>query len=92
MSEATELSKFCQDVLNEFDENITDAVFCYVQSNKTLMCRYLALVRQYDKGKQIVNSQLAQAITRAYGLKSSKQKNEMPNSVLIESFSDLEEK
>lgn len=92
MSENTELSKFCQDVLNEFDENIADAVFCYVQSNKTLMCRYLALVRKHDKGKQIVNSQLAQAITREFDLKSTKHQNKTPNSVLIESFSELEEK
>lgn len=92
MSEATELSKFCQDVLNEFNDNITDAVFCYLQSNKELMCRYMELVRHLEKGKQTVNSQLAQAITRKFGLISTKQKNEKPNSVLIESFSELEEK
>ena len=92
MSETDDLKQFCDDVLKEFKSNITDAVFCYLQSDKKLMCRYLALVRKYDKGKQTVNSQLAQAITRANELKSTKRKKGKPNSILIESFSELEEK
>jgi hypothetical protein len=49
-------------------------------------------MRDYQRGKQTLNSQLAQAITREFGLKSTNQTNEAPNSVLIESFSELEEK
>jgi hypothetical protein len=49
-------------------------------------------MRDYERGKQTLNSQLAQAITREFGLKSTYQTNETPNSVLIESFSELEEK
>ena len=90
MSETSELKQFCDEVLNEFNNNITDAVFCYLQSDKKLMCKYLALVRDLEKGKQTINSQLAQAITREFGLKSTKRINETPNSVLIESFSELE--
>ena len=92
MSEATTLSQFCDEVLNEFRNNITDAVFCYLQNDKELMRNYLALVRNLDKGKQTINSQLAQAITREFGLKSTKRIKETPNSVLIESFSELEER
>lgn len=92
MSETSELKEFCDKVLNEFNNNITDAVFCYLQNDKELMRKYLALVRNLDKGKQTINSQLAQAITREFGLKSTKQINETPNSVLIESFSELEVK
>lgn len=92
MSEATTLSQFCDEVLNEFRNNITDAVFCYLQNDKELMCKYLTLVRNLDKGKQTINSQLAQAITREFGLKSTKRIKETPNSVLIESFSELEER
>lgn len=92
MNESSELKQFCDDVLKEFKDNITDAVFCYLQSDKELMRRYLALMREYEKGKQTVNSQLAQAVTREFDLKSTKQKNMTPNSVLIESFSELEEK
>lgn len=91
MNETSELKQFCDDVLCEFKNNITDAVFCYLQSDKELMCRYLELVKGLDKGKQTINSQLAQSITREFGLKSTKQKHEAPNSVLIESFSKLEE-
>ncbi len=90
MSEATTLSQFCDEVLNEFRNNITDAVFCYLQNDKELMRKYLAFVRNLDKGKQTINSQLAQAITREFGLKSTKRIKETPNSVLIESFSELE--
>ena len=90
MSETITLSQFCDEVLNEFKNNITDAVFCYIQSDKELMREYLALVKILEKGKQTVNSQLAQAIAREFGLKSTKQINEKPNSVLIESFSELE--
>ncbi len=90
MSEATSLLEFCDEVLNEFRNNITDAVFCYLQNDKELMRKYLALVRNLDKGKQTINSQLAQAITREFGLKSTKRIKETPNSVLIESFSELE--
>lgn len=92
MNETSELKQFCDDVLKEFKDNITDAVFCYLQSDKELMCRYLALMREYGKGKQTLNSQLAQAITREFGLKSTKRIKETPNSVLIESFSELEVK
>ena len=92
MNEATTLSQFCDEVLNEFRNNITDAVFCYLQNDKELMRKYLALVRNLDKGKQTINSQLAQAITREFGLKSTKRIKETPNSVLIESFSELEER
>jgi phage/plasmid-associated DNA primase len=92
MNETSELKQFCDDVLKEFKDNITDAVFCYLQSDKELMRRYLALMREYGKGKQTLNSQLAQAITREFGLKSTKRIKETPNSVLIESFSELEEK
>jgi len=90
MTEKTELTKFCEDVLNEFKNNITDAVFCYLQNDKELMSRYLKLVKDYGKGKQTVNSQLAQAITREFELKSTEHKNVVPNSVLIESFTELD--
>lgn len=92
MGKTSELSIFCQDVLSKFNDNITDAVFCYIQSDKDLMSRYLDLIRQRKRGKQTVNSQLAQAITREFGLQSTNQKNETPNSVLIESFTELEVK
>lgn len=92
MNEPTDLSKFCNDVINKFRNNITDAVFCYLQCDKELMRRYFSLMRDYERGKQTLNSQLAQAITREFGLKSTNQTNETPNSVLIESFSELEEK
>lgn len=90
MKEATELTKFCDDVLNEFDNNITDAVFCYLQCNKELMTRYFVLLRGYENGKQTVNSQLAQAIARRYSMKNTHQTNATPNSILIDSFSELE--
>ena len=92
MNETSELKQFCDDVLTEFQNNITDAVFCYLQSDKDLMRRYLALMRDFGRGKQTLNSQLAQAITREFGLKSTKRIKETPNSVLIESFSELEVK
>ena len=92
MNEPTDLTKFCNDVINKFRNNITDAVFCYLQCDRELICRYFSLMRDYERGKQTLNSQLAQAITREFGLKSTNQTNETPNSVLIESFSELEGK
>lgn len=92
MSNRDSLAKFCNDVLDEFDNNKTDAVFCFLQSHKKLMTRYLKLVKSEEKGKQTVNSHLAKAITSRYSLKSTCQKNNKPNSMLIESFSELEEK
>lgn len=85
----SELSQFCNDVLDQFDGNITDAVFCYIQADKELMQRYLALVRNLEKGKQTVNSQLAQAITRKYDIKNTGLLKPTPNSVLIESYHEL---
>lgn len=92
MSNRDSLAKFCNDVLDEFDINKTDAVFCFLQSHKRLMMRYLKLVKSEERGKQTVNSHLAQAIASRYSLKSTCQKNNKPNSILIESFSELEEK
>lgn len=86
-----DLSPFINDVLDDFDNNITDAVFCYLQCNRELMTRYFALIRQYENGKQVINSRLAQAIANRYGLRNANRRNDMPNSMLIDSFSELEE-
>lgn len=85
-----DLSPFINDVLDDFDNNISDAVFCYLQCNRELMTRYFALLRQYGNGKQVINSRLTQAIANRYGLRNANRRNDMPNSILIESFSELE--
>lgn len=86
-----DLSSFINDVLDDFDNNITDAVFCYLQCNRALMTRYFALIKQYENGKQVINSRLAQTIADRYGLRNAHRRNATPNSILIDSFSELEE-
>ncbi|MBO6117024.1 MAG: hypothetical protein J6P44_00605 [Bacteroidales bacterium] len=96
------ITNFAQDVLKEFDNQITDAVFCFIQQNRELMNKYLDLIAEVSADKQQrgldtartlkdVNSHIAQEIARHYNLRSVDQdERPVPNSTLILSYSQLE--
>ena len=67
---------------------ITDNIFCFVQNDKELMKAYLDLVAE-NGNLQYVNSHIAQEIAKRYGLESTQNQVESPNSNLIQSYSEL---
>ena len=84
-----ELNTFINYVLTKYDEQITDSIFCFIQNDRALMKEYLEIVAA--KGSlQDVNKQIGHEIGRHYGLKGYS-KNKEPKSLLITSFSLLNE-
>lgn len=84
-----ELKDFINEVLTEYDEQITDSIFCFIQNDRVLMKKYLDIVAA--KGSlQDVNKQIGREIALHYGLKGYS-KDKEPKSVLISSYSLLTE-
>ena len=87
------LNDFCQKAISQFEENPTDALFCYIQCNKELMKDYLDLVNDKDNHLPLknINSGIAQALARHYNTQADKEKsrNKMPSSTLIQGYSIL---
>ena len=84
-----ELKDFINEVLTEYDEQITDSIFYFIQNDRVLMKKYLETVATTGN-LQDVNKQIGREIVRHYGLKGYSKDIE-PKSVLISSFSLLKE-
>ncbi len=84
-----ELKIFTDELFVEFDKQITDQVFLFIESNPKLIHDYLNTVANQGD-LRIVNSLIAQAIGKHYGLTSMNKKNNTPKSVLIKSFEEFE--
>ena len=84
-----ELKDFINEVLTEYDEQITDSIFCFIQNDRELMKKYLETVASTGN-LQDVNKQIGREIVRHYRLKGYS-KNIEPKSTLISSFSLLDE-
>lgn len=84
-----ELKDFINEVLTEYDEQITDSIFCFIQNDRVLMKKYLETVAATGN-LQDVNKQIGREIVRRYGLKGYS-KDKEPKSVLISSYSLLTE-
>ena len=80
---------FIDEVLSKFDEQITDNIFCFIQNDRELMKKYLETVASTGN-LQDVNKQIGREIVRHYRLKGYS-KNIDPKSILISSFSLLDE-
>ncbi|MBQ3580603.1 MAG: hypothetical protein II975_06425 [Bacteroidales bacterium] len=87
----TALNTFCQDAITKFEEHQIDALFCYIQSDKKLMKDYLDLVAADGNDLGKVNRSIARAFAVKHGTRSSIERNYEPNSVLIQSYSILED-
>jgi len=81
---------FIEKLLKQYDEMcVTDKVFCFLQSDKELMHEYLILLDKYKR--KGVNPVLGKEIKQHFKLNSFKQ-NQKPRSVLIQSFTELDDK
>jgi hypothetical protein len=83
------IKNFTDKLLKEFEKEITDQVFLYIESNKELMHDYLLTVTEQTELK-VVNSQIAQAIGKRYGLSAKGIKNNEPKSKLIQGYEEFE--
>lgn len=82
------MKNFTDELLAQFSKQITDSVFCFIQNDRALLKKYLDLVA--EKGLQLVNSHIAQAVAQQYGLTNSGVENKNPKSCLIQSYSELQ--
>lgn len=82
------MDQFYDEVIKKFEENPTDALFCYVQCDKELMKKYLDLVAKEGLGQ--VNRALAKKFAQSRDTKGCGDKNKEPNSSLIQSYSILD--
>jgi hypothetical protein len=67
----------------------TDLVFLVIQSNKSLLQRYLHAITEY--GKQQVNQQIGKQVKKSFKMKSKDIREEEPLSTLILSHQLFEE-
>ena len=81
------LSEFNEVVLNRFSQEITDRVFLMIQEDRDLMQLYLDAVG--DKGKKAVNSHMALAIKKRYGLDCQGTHESDPHSTLIKGHAEF---
>lgn len=82
------MNEFLNLLFERFEKQITDNIFCFIQNDKELMKAYLDLVSERSD-LQYVNSHIAQEIAKRYGLESSPNRNEKPNSNLIQSYHEM---
>ena len=86
-----ELQEIVAIVHREMRANLTDAVFCLIQSNKSLLDRYLHVVANVGD-LRVVNSHLAMAVRDEFSSivaheNGRRIENKGPNSTIIKSNS-----
>lgn len=86
----TNLEDYFNQLLVDFERQITDSVFCFIQNDRQQMKEYLDVIANTGD-LQKVNRQLAQTIERRYGLKGEGEmdKENNPQSTLIQSYTKL---
>jgi hypothetical protein len=82
------MNEFLNRLFEKFESQITDNIFCFIQNDREIIKAYLDLVAE-NGNLQYVNSHIAQEITKRYGLESTPNQNENPNSSLIQSYTEL---
>lgn len=75
--------EFAQKVINQFNEELTDLVFQYIENDAELMHDYLRLVS--DKDLDTVNKALGRKIKEKFGVDNLERDNN-PKSKLIQSY------
>ena len=82
-NKSIELSEFKDKIINLFSERITDYVFLMIQNDRDLMGKYLHIIEESNSLKN-VNSQIAQKIRVSFNLDTLGEKEENPQSFLIQ--------
>lgn len=82
-----EIKDFTDKVLNKFNEQITDEIFCFIENDRELMHEYLLLLNQHKLN--VLNSNIAKRIKEKYNLDNLDISNN-PKSKLIQGFTTFE--
>ena len=90
MNKYPELNNYIKKLLDGFDEQITDSLFCYIQEDRLRMNEYLDTVAKVGD-LQEVNKQIGRAVTRHYNLKGF-DTEENPKNTLTLTYSKLKKK
>ena len=84
------MKHFIDDVLDQFDDSITDKIFLMIQNDKKLFHRLLDLIQ--DRKRHYINGEIAKAIKKRYCLDNKKSGRGKPKSFLIKSFQEFKSK
>ncbi|REE78825.1 hypothetical protein BX611_2960 [Lutibacter oceani] len=86
-----DLKDFKEKVIDLFSEKLTDKVFLMIQNDRELMRDYLAIIEK-SNSLAYVNSEIAKEVKKRYDLKNLNQRNEEPESLLIQTHEMFETK
>ena len=84
----TPQQQFIDDVIEKFDESITDKVFLMIQNDRDLFHRWLDLLE--NNKRNVLNGTIAKAIKKKYGVNNKTTRNDNPETFLIKSFQEFE--
>jgi rubrerythrin len=84
--------EFMEKVFDKFqkEDNMTDRIFCFIESDRELLNMYLDLLSESQQQLKVVNSTIAKCIRDHYNLKNTGISNGQPKSKLIQSYHELE--
>ncbi|WP_461632413.1 hypothetical protein [Labilibaculum euxinus] len=86
-----QLNDFKKKLVDRFSEKLTDKVFLMIQNDRDLMREYLAVIEN-SKSLAYVNSEIAKEVKKRYDLQNLNQRNENPESLLIQGHEMFETK
>ena len=78
-----DLNDFKEKVIDLFSEKLTDKVFLMIQNDRELMREYLSIIEKRNS-LAFVNSEIAKEVKKRFDLKNLNQRNEEPESLLIQ--------
>ncbi len=81
---------FMDIVLNQFEQDITDIVFNYIQNDRDLMKHYLTLLADNNNlDLKSLNSQIPKVICQRYGLQNAGSGRRKATSLLMSTYTTL---
>ena len=78
-----DLNDFKEKVIDLFSEKLTDKVFLMIQNDRELMREYLSIIEKRNS-LAFVNSEISKEVKKRFDLKNLNQRNEEPESLLIQ--------
>ena len=87
MAKTHPITKFANEVLDEFSKEITDKVFLMIENDRDLLHKYLRLVSTYKL--DTVNQTIGKRVMKRYDLVKAQNREGMPKSKLIKSHQEF---
>jgi len=80
----SDIGNFMNKVFEQFNTQITDEIFCFIENDRELLHEYLKLLE--TNKLNVLNSNIAKRIKEKYDLKNQFKEEKEPKSKLIQSY------